>query len=151
MTREATAGCSEVRLRHLRFGWWSLLVFVVLGVTLESLHGWKADFYLDPEFEPRRLLWRLGHAHGTFLALVQIAFAVTVGALPRAPRSASPCLLAAQLLIPGGFLLGGLEVHGGDPSVGIVLLPLGALSLAVALLSTAVALTRRCASGQSAQ
>ncbi len=25
--------------RHLRFGWWSLLVFLTLGIALESLHG----------------------------------------------------------------------------------------------------------------
>jgi len=140
---ESVSVGQDLRVRHLRLGWWSLLVFVLLGIVLESLHGWKADFYLDPEFETRRLLWRLAHAHGTFLALVQLAFAGTVATLPRPPRLASPCLVAAQLLVPGGFLLGGVEVHGGDPSAGIVLLPLGALLLVAAVLATAIALTAR--------
>ena len=32
---------------HLRFGWWSLLVFLSLGIALETLHGFKIGWYLD--------------------------------------------------------------------------------------------------------
>jgi len=57
-------------LRHLRFGWWSLLVFATLGLILESLHGFKVRAYLDVSNETRRLMWTLAHAHGTLLAVV---------------------------------------------------------------------------------
>jgi len=136
-------GPLRCRARHLRAGWWSLLVFVLLGIGLELLHGFKADFYLDPALETRRLMWRLAHAHGTFLALVNVAFALTVAALPRPPRGASPCLLGALVAVPGGFFLGGIEPQGGDPGVGIVLLPLGAVLLVAGVVSTAVAVSRR--------
>ena len=40
--------------RHLRFGWWSLGLFLVLGAVLEGLHGFKADWYVDASSETRR-------------------------------------------------------------------------------------------------
>ncbi len=134
---------TDLRARHLRIGWWSLLLFVLLGTGLEALHGFKVDSYLDPAMEPRRLLWRLAHAHGTFLALVHIAFAGTVAHAPRAPRWASPSLTGALIAIPAGFCLGGLTPLGGDPGVGIVLLPLGVGLLVLAIVDTARALARR--------
>ncbi|MFT7537369.1 MAG: hypothetical protein ACI85K_003327, partial [Hyphomicrobiaceae bacterium] len=73
-TPESTA----LQLRHLRLGWTSLLVFVLLGGVLESMHGFKVDWYLVVGNETQRLLWRLAHAHGTFLSLVHIGFAATL-------------------------------------------------------------------------
>lgn len=35
------------------------------------------------------------------------------------------CLLAAIVLIPGSFMLGGAVIHVGDPGVGMALLSLG--------------------------
>ena len=63
---------------HLRVGWWSMLVFLTLGVVLEALHAFKAGFYLDVSQETRRLMWTLAHAHGTLFGLVHIAFAGTI-------------------------------------------------------------------------
>ena len=131
---------ARLRRRHLRFGWWTLLVFVLAGVFLEALHGFKVDWYLDPAHETRRLLFRLGHAHGTVLALVQIAFALTLSALSEKPKWSSPCLMGAGLAIPGGFFLGGIDPHGGDPGLGIIALPIGAVLLIVAVAGTARAL-----------
>src|SRR4030095_671769 len=69
---------SRLVRRHLQFGWWSLLIFLTLGLTLEALHGFKESIYLNVSNEMRRLMWTLAHAHGTLLALVHIAFAVTL-------------------------------------------------------------------------
>ena len=133
--------------RHLRFGWSTLVLFVVLGAVLETLHGFKVGWYLDVGNETRRLMWTLAHAHGTLLALVHIAFALTVRvgppADPRRRRLASSGLLLASLLLPGGFFLGGIVVHGGDPGLGILLVPVGAVLLLGAALLTALDLGRR--------
>lgn len=129
-----------VARRHLRFGWWSLLVFLTLGLVLEALHGFKIGAYLDPANTTRRLMWTLAHAHGTLLALVNIAFGVTLAVLPTAApskRLASGWLLAASLLMPLGFFLGGLVTYGGDPSPGIALAAVGGLMLFVAVLAIA--------------
>ena len=94
--------------RHLRFGWWSLLFFLTLGMLLEAMHGLKVGWYLDVSNSTRRLMWTLSHAHGTLLALVNIAFAATLALLPgqaaRSRRLVSPCLMGATLLLD---LIGG--------------------------------------------
>lgn len=133
--RDAAAPTAETERRHLAWGWTMLLVFVLLGALLEALHGFKSGWYLDVGHETRRLMWRLGHAHGTLLSLVNVAFALTLPRLaPWAPRSlatASAALRAASVLLPGGFVLGGVWIHGGDPGLGVLLVPLGAAALAL--------------------
>jgi GNAT superfamily N-acetyltransferase len=128
-------------LRHVRVGLWGLLGFLTLGLVLEALHGFKVGFYLDVDSEPRRLAWRLAHAHGTLLSLLNVVFGLVLGSRyapsPVAARRASGLLTAATVLLPGGFLLGGLFLHGGDPGVGVLLVPLGALALFVAVWLTA--------------
>jgi hypothetical protein len=124
--------------RHLRAGWWGLAVHIVLGALLELLHAIKSPLYLDAGRDTTRLLLRLAHAHGTLLSLVNIAYALTVRARPGAARPlASASLLASLVLLPGGFLLGGLWAHGGDPGLGVVLVPAGALALLVAAIVVA--------------
>ena len=129
---------------HLVIGWWSLLLFLTLGVVLEGMHGFKIGWYLSEE--TRRLMWRLAHAHGTLLAVVHIAFGATVAIVPEwqsASRTlASRSLLGAGILIPGGFFLGGFFFFEGDPGLGILLLPAGALLLFLAVLFTARAMSK---------
>jgi hypothetical protein len=137
---------TQLVTRHLRYGWWSLLLFVCLGIFLESLHGFKVAWFLDVGTEPRRLMWRLAHAHGTFLSLVHIAYAVTLHAKPGfafATPFVSAALMGASILMPVGFFLGGTVIYGGDPGVGIVLLPMGAGLLVSALLFGAVGAVRK--------
>ena len=127
--------------RHLRFGWWSLLAFLSLGIVLEAMHGFKIPWYMDLANETRRTMWTLAHAHGGILALVHIGFGITLRAIPESPKLqklASPALIGASVLIPGGFLLGGIVTHAGDPGLGILLLPVGAIMLLVAVLTTAM-------------
>lgn len=124
--------------RHLRFGWWSLLIFLTLGIVLEGLHGFKVGAYLNVSNATRRLMWTLAHAHGTLLGLVHIAFAMTTNHLGgwsgRTRNFASVSLMAASILLPGGFFLGGLVFYAGDPGLGILLVPLGAIFLFVSVL-----------------
>ena len=162
--------------RHLRFGWWSLLVFLTLGIVLEAMHGFKVAWYINVGMETRRLMWRLAHAHGAFLGLVHVALAMSIhltcvvsptpptteahpsqasrqarrrnkadrGQSKPGPKRitswhhwASRSLMGASVALPGGFFLGGLVVRGGDPGLGILVLPVGALLLFLAVLSTA--------------
>jgi hypothetical protein len=132
---------------HLRIGWWALLVFVTLGITLETLSGFKAGLYLDVDNSTRRLMWTLAHAHGTLLSILNIVFATSLRLVPGWSAAgrllASRCLRGALLLMPLGFFLGGVRIHGGDPGLGILLVPPGALMLFVAVLSTARAASSR--------
>ena len=68
--------------RHLSFGWWSLLGWLALGLGLEALHGFKTGWYLDVGNETRRLMFTLAHAHGTLLALINLAAGLTLRVVP---------------------------------------------------------------------
>ena len=130
--------------RHLRFGWWALFAFLTLGLVLETLHGFKFGWYLDVNNEMRRLMFTLAHAHGTLLALVNIAAGLTLRSVNgiELARGASRALVWGSLLLPAGFLLGGIVVHDGDPGIGVVLVPAGALLLLYGVGSTARSVAR---------
>lgn len=138
----------DLARRHLRFGWWSLAVFATLGLVLESLHGFKVGAYLDVLNETRRLMWTLAHAHGTLLSIVHLIFGLSVRVAPEliaADRKAiSRWLITASLLLPGGFFLGGVGFYGGDPGMGALLVPVGAVSL----IAAAFLLARQAARGR---
>jgi hypothetical protein len=124
--------------RHVVFGWGALFVFLSLGLVLEALHAFKIGWYLDVAHATRRQMWTLAHTHGTLFALANIAFAFSVRTFPDlAPRLrglASPCLVAATVLMPAGFLLGGIWIYGGDPGLGVLLAPAGGALLALGAL-----------------
>jgi len=140
----AEADKTKVSNVHLRFGWWSLLAYLTLGIFLEILHGFKVGWYLDVGNETRRLMFTLAHAHGVLLALVNIAAGLTVRSVPGFDlvRTASLSLLWSAVLLPGGFFLGGVRTHDGDPGLGIVLVPIGALLLLYGTSRAACDLTR---------
>jgi hypothetical protein len=130
--------------RNLRFGWWSLLVFLSLGGGLETLHGFKVGWYVDVGNEMRRLMFTLAHAHGTLLALLNI----TAGLMGRSVErfelrpSISFGLIWAAILLPAGFFLGGVVTYGGDPGLGVWLVPIGAFLLFYSIARIALDLSR---------
>ncbi|MDP6794581.1 MAG: hypothetical protein QGG00_04220 [Verrucomicrobiota bacterium] len=140
-SRDISAQSTLEERRHYRLGWWSLFLFVCLGILLEGLLAFRVGWYLDVgDNETHRLMLRLGHAHGTLLSVLNIAFAASLPRLgmPAGARVlASRCLAGATLLVPGGFILGGLITHGADPGLGIILLPAGAVLLLVGIFAVA--------------
>ncbi|MBC8186874.1 MAG: hypothetical protein H8E78_01520 [Proteobacteria bacterium] len=117
--------------KHLRFGFFALLLFLSLGFLLEFFHGFRIGFYLSEETQPRRLMWTLSHTHGTLIALLHIALGAAWSHLRPSPRLrlASLCLYAAACLLPAGFFLGGLFVYPPDPGLVVVLVPIGGVFL----------------------
>jgi len=121
--------------KMVRFGWTSLLVWAACGAVLETLHALKVAAYLDDEMT--RWLCTLGHAHGVGLSLVVLLYA-SVGVplfreRPAALARVGSCFAVAAVLMPLGFVAGAVAHPEGDPSLGIILVPLGAAFLFVAL------------------
>ena len=125
--------------KALRTGWALLAVTLPLGLTLEALHGFKVQAYLRSEM--RRELWRLAHAHGTLLGILCLVSGLLAEA--HIAEAVRPRVLAmirwGAVLMPLGFFLGGVLNSEGDPSLGILLVPAGALLLVVALVRVALA------------
>ena len=124
--------------KTLRTGWLLLAVSLPFGVTLEGLHGFKVQAYLASDM--RREMWRLAHAHGTLLGILCLVFAALAErqVAERIRGSVARQLRWGAVLMPLGFFLGGVLNSEGDPSLGILLVPLGALLLVVALVRCAV-------------
>ena len=130
--------------RNLRFGWWALLIFLSLGGGLETLHGFKIGYYVDVGNDMRRLMFTLAHAHGTALGLVNIVAGLTARHFKNFDLrpSVSMSLIWAGILFPVGFFLGGVITYGGDPGLGIWLVPIAAVLLFYAVLRIAVDVTK---------
>jgi hypothetical protein len=120
--------------RALVTGWGLLAVFLPLGVTLEALNAMKVQVYLGSAM--RREMWTLAHAHGNLLGILCLVFAAlgerVSGDAGRRLRLAR-LLSAGAVLMPLGFLLGGVLNSEGDPWLPIVLVPVGAALLLLAL------------------
>ena len=132
---------SDLARFHSRFGWTSLALFATLGIVLEGLHGLKVGWYLEQANETRRLMFTLAHAHGTLLSVVNLAFGALLFVTADDQRGsfASRCLLAGTILMPAGFFLGGLYIYDGDPGLGVMLVPVGAICVVAAAASCALA------------
>ena len=121
------------------WGWVLLALFLPLGLTLEALHALKLPVYLDSEM--RREMWTLAHAHGNLLGILCLVFAGFASRVipdDAARASIARLLRWGAVLMPAGFFFGGVLNHEGDPSWAIVLVPIGGLSLLVALVRTAL-------------
>jgi hypothetical protein len=112
----------------IRQGWISLAAWLAFGILIEGLIGFRTPALLDDPV--RRDMFRLAHAHGTLLNLVLIAAAICARLeLIRLGRIGSLGLRSAVVLLPSGFLLGGLWHFKDDPGLGICLVPVGAMLL----------------------
>ena len=136
---------AQLAERNLRFGWWSLLVFLSLGAVLETLHGFKIGWYVDVGNETRRLMFTLAHAHGTLLAVVNIAAGLSGRIVERFTLrpSVSFSLIWAAILLPAGFFLGGIVIYDGDPGLGVWLVPIGAALMFYSIARIALDLSKR--------
>jgi hypothetical protein len=124
---------------NLRAGLWALCCFTALGLVLEGLHGFKVGLYLDVQHETRRLLWRLAHAHGALLGVLNVGYALVVRAFPSLEDDrAGRALLSALVLMPSGFLLGGAFARGSDPGPGVALAAAGGVALFFGLVRLAL-------------
>lgn len=106
----------------------SLAFWMALGLLIEGLIGYRIPALMDDHV--RREMFRLAHAHGTLLNLLLLAAAVGARLeMFKLEGATAPVLRAAVVLMPTGFLLGGLWHFKGDPGLGIFLVPVGAVLL----------------------
>ena len=74
-------------------------------------------------------MWRLAHAHGTLLALLNISYGIISDPNSinggQQLRFKGACWLP-DWLIPGGFFLAGLFAYESTPGLGTLLVPSGA-------------------------
>jgi hypothetical protein len=120
--------------KALRVGCALLAISLPLGVALEALHGFKVAPWLESPV--RREMWRLAHAHGSMLGILCLLFAALAASFVASETTRAKAareLCWGAVLMPLGFFAGGVLNYEGDPSLGVALVPVGALLLIVAL------------------
>ena len=117
-------------------GWWGLAVWLSLGLLLEGLIGFRTSAYLlDPI---RRDLFRLAHAHGTIFSILLLVTALFLErGLSSPPAAAIRTLQIGTVMMPLGFLLGGIRHTETDPNLLVLLSPLGGLLIIFAVIAIA--------------
>ena len=131
----------ETRLLHLRWGWWLLAIFGLMGLVLDSFHGFKQPFYVAEDVQLRRLLWMTSHGGGVVLGILNIAFAASLHRFSTGLvcLRSSMGLLAANVAIPSGLFMAGLFLHDDRPGTGLLLFFIGTVLLLGSLLLMAQA------------
>lgn len=123
--KESGASSSAINITGAVFqGWLSVALWMMFGLLLEGLLGYKIPDYLEDA--QRRELFRLAHAHGTLLGVVLV-----VASLWAEKRTASSAAILAlrigAIVMPMGFALAGIWHPEGDPGLFIWMVPPGAL------------------------
>jgi hypothetical protein len=126
----------------LRQGWVSLALWLAFGILLEGFNAFRSPAYMDDTV--RRDMFRLAHAHGTLMNIVLLVAAICVRIdLIRLTRMTSLGLRSSILLLPSGFLLGGIWHFKNEPGLGIFLVPVGAVILLATAVHISFSLPRR--------
>jgi hypothetical protein len=121
----------------LKQAWISIAVWMTLGLLLEGLLAFRSPAYLQDEV--RREMFRLAHLHGGVLNLLLLAAAFYIRIYsPTMPSIALLALRSGAVLMPVGFLLGGIWHYDSDPGPGVFLAPIGGLMLIFGIVSIAV-------------
>ncbi len=117
-------------------------VWMTFGLLLEGLIGYKTPAYLNDSV--RRELFRLAHAHGTLLSLLLLGLALVCDRFEvKTANIVTMVLRGGVVLMPIGFLLGGLWHYESDPGVGIWLVPIAAVMVVFGVVSLAIAFAGR--------
>ncbi len=116
--------------------WISLAAWMSVGMLLEALIAFRSPAYLQDPL--RRELFRLAHTHGAVLNLVLVIASMYLS--NRSLTLANPARIAFQagvVLMPLGFLLGGLWHTETDPNMFVFLAPAGGILVIFAVVSIA--------------
>jgi uncharacterized membrane protein YgdD (TMEM256/DUF423 family) len=117
--------------------WLSIAIWMSFGLLLESLIGYRVPAYLRDEL--RREIFRLAHTHGALLNLVLLGAALSIDReLVRPSKMGLLSLRLGAILMPVGFLLGGIWHTEGEPGIGVWLAPLGGVLVILGAVDLAI-------------
>lgn len=125
-----------------RQGWIGVAIWMSFGLLIEGLIGFRSPAYLQDAV--RRELFRLAHTHGTVLSiLLLVAYLHLTNGSVEPPGPAIWSLRIGTIVMPAGFLLGGIWHYESDPGLLIFLAPLGGLLVIFGVIAIAVTTFRK--------
>jgi uncharacterized membrane protein YgdD (TMEM256/DUF423 family) len=122
--------------------WLSIAVWMSFGLLLESVIGYRVPAYLNDPV--RRELFRLAHTHGALLNIVLLLASLCIDRGLVSPGTiALWSLRIGVVLMPLGFLLGGIWHFEGEPGIGVWLAPLGGIMVIFGVISLAFSVFKK--------
>lgn len=119
-------------------GWLGVAVWLGFGLLLESLTAYRIPFYLNDPL--RQELFRLAYIHGILLNIILLVADQGPAPVSNAARWA---LAAGSVLMPAGFLLGGIWHFEGEAGLGVWLVPLGGLLVIFGVINLALSALKK--------
>jgi hypothetical protein len=117
-------------------------VWMSFGLLLEGLIAFRIPYYLSDAVT--REMFRLAHAHGTLLSLILVTVGLTVKAGYVSPAAIVTWMLrTGSILMPVGFLLGGIGNTANDPSPLVFLAPMGGIMIIFGIVTCVISFKRK--------
>lgn len=117
--------------------WASIAAWMSFGLLLEGLIGYRIPGYVNDEM--RRELFRLAHSHGALLNIILLLVVICVRMqIVTASKIALWALRIGVIMMPVGFMLGGIWHTESEPGIGIFLAPLGGIMVIFGVISVAI-------------
>jgi hypothetical protein len=142
ISREITEKADEINVRSLlRQSFIGIAAWMSFGLLLEGFIGFRVSAYMSDV--TRRELFRLAHTHGTGLGLLLLLCTLTISKhLVYPHKSAVFALRVGTILMPFGFLLGGIQTRGEEPNFLIFLAPIGGISVIFGVINLALSIKK---------
>jgi hypothetical protein len=118
---------SKINVRSLlRQSFIGIAAWMSFGLLLEGFIGFRVSGYMSVSI--RRELFQLAHTHGTLLSLLLLISALTISkGLVYPNKFAVLSLRIGTILMPLGFLLGGIQPNKEEPNALVFLAPIGGI------------------------
>lgn len=112
---------------HFLFqAWLGVAVWLSFGLLLESLTAYRVPAYLNDPL--RQELFRIAYIHGILLNIILLAAVICAAqGLTLISKAARWAIGLGSVLMPLGFLLGGIWHFEGEAGLGVWLVPAGGL------------------------
>jgi hypothetical protein len=139
---ETTEKAAVTNVRSLlRQSFVGLAAWLSFGLLLEGFIGFRVSAYMSDL--TRRELFQLAHTHGTLLSLLLLLCTLTISKQLVYPnKSAVLALRLGAILMPFGFLLGGIWTRGEEPNFLIFLAPIGGISVIFGVINLALSIKK---------
>jgi hypothetical protein len=133
---------TEINIRSLLLqSFIGIAAWMSFGLLLEGFIGFRVSGYMSVPL--RREMFQLAHTHGTLLSLLLLISALTISKGLVYPNKFSLLSLrTGTILMPFGFLLGGIWTNKEEPNALVFLAPIGGILVIFGIINFALSIKK---------
>jgi hypothetical protein len=118
-----------------------IAAWMSFGLLLEGFIGFRVSLYMSVSI--RREMFQLAHTHGTLLSLLLLLSALTISKDLVYPNKFSLLSLRiGTILMPLGFLLGGIWTNKEEPNTLVFFAPIGGILVILGVINLALSIKK---------